>query len=161
MLYIGADHRGFKLKEFLKTRLKERGIDFEDLGAYEFNPDDDYNDFALAVAQKVAQNPKENQGILICGSGIGVDIVANKVKGVKSSLVWRKELADHRKYYGENILSLPSDFLMENKAEEIVKIWLDTKELLQDERYKRRREKIEKLETWNTKPYNDLRFILV
>ncbi len=145
MLYLGADHRGFKLKKFLKERLKEWGINFEDCGAFSFNPEDDYNDFALAVARKVAEKPNENRGILICGSGIGVDIVANKIKGVKSSLIWRKELADHRKYYGENVLSLPSDFLTEKEAEEIVKIWLNTKELLQDEKYKRRREKLDKL----------------
>lgn len=145
MLYLGADHRGFKLKEFLKTRLKEWGIDFEDYGAFSFNPDDDYNDFALAVAKKVAEKPEENRGILICGSGIGVDIAANKIKGVKSSLVWRKDLADHRKYYGENVLSLPSDFLNKNEAEEIVSIWLNTKELLRDEKYQRRREKLDEL----------------
>ncbi len=145
MLYLGADHRGFKLKEFLKERLREWGINFEDCGAFSFNPEDDYNDFALAVAKKVAEKPNENRGILICGSGIGVDIVANKIKGVKSSLIWRKELADHRKYYGENVLSLPSDFLTEKEAEEIVKIWLNTKKLLRDEKYKRRREKLEEL----------------
>lgn len=151
MLYLGADHRGFKLKEFLKSRLKEQGIVFEDCGAFSYNPDDDYNDFALAVAQRVAQNPEENRGILICGSGIGVDIVANKVKGVKSALVWRKELADHRKYYGENVLALPSDFLSNPEAEEIVKIWLNTMKLLQDEKYRRRRQKIEKLEALEIK----------
>ncbi|MEO0084144.1 MAG: RpiB/LacA/LacB family sugar-phosphate isomerase [candidate division WOR-3 bacterium] len=146
MLYLGADHRGFKLKEFLKSRLKEWGVEFQDCGAFSYNADDDYNDFALAVAQKVAQNPEGNRGILICGSGIGVDIVANKVKGVKSALVWRKELADHRKYYGENVLALPADFLSNPEAEEIVKIWLNTMKLLQDEKYRRRRQKIEKLE---------------
>jgi len=146
MVYIGADHRGFKLKEFIKERLKEWGVLFEDLGAYSYNPHDDYNDFALAVAKKVALNPQKERGILICGSGIGVDIVANKIKGVKSSLVWRKELADHRKYYGENILSLPADFLSEAEAQEIVEIWLKTDSLLMDEKYQRRRHKLEELE---------------
>ncbi len=146
MIFLGADHRGFKLKEVLKSWLKAQGVAFEDLGAFSFNPDDDYNDFALAVAKKVAERPEEGRGVLICGSGIGVDIVANKVKGVKSSLVWRKELADYRKYYGANVLSLPADFLTESEAIEIVKIWLNTKELLQEEKYKRRRQKIKELE---------------
>lgn len=146
LIYLGADHRGFKLKEFIKTHLKAGGVLFRDCGAFSFDPNDDYNDFALAVAQKVAENPEENRGILICGSGIGADIVANKIKGVRSTLVWRKELADHRKYYGGNILSLPADFLSKKEALEIVNIWLNTKELLPDEKYQRRRRKIEELE---------------
>ena len=83
MLYIGADHRGYKLKEILRVYLQELGYDFEDLGNKELNPDDDYPDFALGVAKKVAENPDENRGILICGSGVGVDIVANKIKGIR------------------------------------------------------------------------------
>lgn len=147
MLYIGADHRGFKLKEFLKSHLTKQGIVFEDLGAHNFSSEDDFNDYAELVARKVAENPDENRGILICGSGIGVDIVANKIQGVKSSLIWTKELADHRKYYGENVISLPSDFLSENEAKEIVEIWLRTKTLLQDEKYIRRRKKINQMES--------------
>jgi len=83
MIYLGADHRGYKLKEALKIYLQESNYVWEDLGAKELNLDDDYPDYALAVAKKVAENPEENRGILICGSGVGVDIVANKIKGIR------------------------------------------------------------------------------
>lgn len=147
LIYIGADHRGFSLKEFLKNHLKDLNFLVEDCGAFFYDPDDDFNDFALKVAQKVSQNPEKSRGIVICGSGIGADIVANKVKGIRCGLIWRKELADHRKYYGENVLSLPADFLTQDEALEITKIWLQTKEILSDEKYERRRQKLKELDS--------------
>ena len=87
MIYIGADHRGYKLKEALKDYLKELNLEYEDLGALQIIFDDDYPDYAILVAKKVSENPRENRGILICGSGVGVDIVANKFKGVRSALI--------------------------------------------------------------------------
>lgn len=127
MLYIGSDHRGFNLKEALQIYLKELGYDFEDFGAEKLNPDDDYPDFALAVAEKVAENPDENRGILLCGSGVGVDIVANKIKGVRSALCFSAEQAKvSRNDDNTNVLSLPADFISESLAKEIAAVWLET-----------------------------------
>jgi len=146
MIYIGADHRGYKLKETLKIYLKELGLVCEDLGATELIPDDDYPDYALAVAQKVAGNPDENLGILICGSGVGVDIVANKIENIRSALCFDVEQAKtSRNDDNTNILSLPADFISEDLAKEIVKIWLETP-FSGDERHARRIEKIRKIE---------------
>lgn len=127
MIYIGADHRGYKLKEALKVYLQELGYDFEDLGNKELNPNDDYPDYALAVAQKVAEDLENNQGILICGSGVGVDIVANKIRNIRSALCFDVEQAQmSRNDDNANVLSLAADFIDENLAKEITKIWLET-----------------------------------
>lgn len=146
MLYIGADHRGYNLKEILKTHLKESGFDFEDLGAQELIIDDDYPDYAALVASKVSENPLENRGILICGSGVGVDVVANKFKGIRSALGFNPEQVKASRHDDDtNVLALASDFLNEDSAEEIVKIWLET-DFGQDDRYIRRLDKIRKID---------------
>ncbi|MDP3004092.1 MAG: RpiB/LacA/LacB family sugar-phosphate isomerase, partial [Candidatus Azambacteria bacterium] len=111
MIYIGADHRGYKLKETLKIYLKELNCNFEDSGAKELIPDDDYPDYALVVAKKVAESPDENRGILICGSGVGVDIVANKIRNIRSALCFDvKQAQMSRSDDNANILSLSADF---------------------------------------------------
>ena len=146
MLYIGADHRGYKLKEALKIYLRELNYVWEDLGAKELNPNDDYPDYALVVAKKVAENPEENRGILICGSGVGVDIVANKIKGIRSALCFDvKQAQMSRNDDNANILSLSADFISESLAKEIVKIWFETP-FPGLERHARRIEKINKIE---------------
>ena len=146
MIYFGADHRGYKLKEALKIYLKELGYDYEDLGAFELNPDDDYPDFALAVASKVAENPEENRGILICGSGVGVDIVANKIRNIHSALGFdAKQAQMSRNDDNTNVLSLSADFISESLAKEIVKIWLETP-FSGFEHHARRIEKIKNIE---------------
>jgi len=152
MIYIGADHRGYKLKEALKIYLKELSYDFEDLGAKELNPNDDYPDYALAVAKKVADQPEAgqpwagNRGILICSSGVGVDIVANKMRGIRSALCFdAKQAKASRNDDNTNILSLASDFISEEKAKEVVKIWLETS-YAKLEKYERRLIKIKNLE---------------
>lgn len=146
MIYIGADHRGYNLKETLKAHLKEFGFNFEDMGAFELNLEDDYPDFALTVAKKVAENPEENKGILICGSGVGVDVVANKVIGIRSALCFDEDQAGaSRNDDNTNVLSLASDFTAEEKAKEIVKTWLQTP-YAKLERYERRLIKIKNTE---------------
>ena len=120
MIYIGADHRGYKLKEALKIYLQELGYDFEDLGNKELNPDDDYPDFALAVAKKVSEDLENNRGILICGSGVGVDIVANKIKGIRSALCFDvKQAQMSRNDDNTNVLSLPADYISEDLAKKL------------------------------------------
>lgn len=146
MIYIGADHRGYSLKEALKVYLKELNYIWEDLGAKELIADDDYPDYALAVAQKVAEDSENNCGILICGSGVGVDITANKIKGIRSALCFDvKQAQASRNDDNTNVLSLPADFVSESLAKEIVKIWLKTP-FSGSEHYVRRIEKIKKIE---------------
>ena len=156
MIYIGADHRGYKLKETLKKYLEELSKEFsaqggpalgwEDLGASELIIDDDYPDYAIPVARKVSESPKENRGILICGSGIGVDVVANKFKGVRSALIFNPEQARmSRNDDNTNVLSLSADFTDENSAKEILKVWLETP-FSRLERHARRLEKIKAIE---------------
>ena len=86
IIYIGADHRGFALKEHLKTILKTDIYEVVDVGAKEVVPDDDYPVYAKLVAEKVSEAPADAKGILICGSGFGVDEMANKFPRVRSAL---------------------------------------------------------------------------
>lgn len=145
MIYFGADHRGYKLKEALKVYLKELNFNFEDLGALELIPDDDYPDYAVLVAKKVAEDLENNRGILICGSGVGVDVVANKFKGIRSALLFNPEQARmSRNDDNTNVLSFAADFIDENSAKEILKIWLETP-FSRLERHVRRVEKIKKI----------------
>lgn len=128
MIYLGADHRGFKLKEILKQYLGQQGNEVEDLGALAYDKDDDYPDFAQGVAAKVAENPEENKGILICGSGHGVDVAANKFKGVRAALCFNRQVAaQSREHEDANVLVLASDWIEEREAKEIVDAWLSTR----------------------------------
>lgn len=145
MVYIGADHRGFELKERIKTRLIDEGFEVTDLGNDHLNPTDDYVDFALKVAEATTTSP-ENKGILFCGSGAGVDIVANKVSGIRSALVFDVARAKQaREHEDANVISLPADILEEQTAWEIVYLFLKTP-FSEDPRHIRRLEKIEEVE---------------
>lgn len=146
MVYLGADHRGFRLKEEVKKLLRELGVEFEDLGNQRYDPEDDYPDFARRVAQSVALAPDRNRGILICGSGVGVDIVANKFSGVRSAVVPSIEMAQLARLHDDtNVISLSADHLTENEAKRIVKVWLETP-FSGEERHVRRLAKIRQIE---------------
>jgi len=146
MIYLGADHRGFKLKEKIKDWLKEWGVEFTDLGNARFDPVDDFPDFAFAVAKKVNQG--QGQGILLCGSG-GMALAANKFKGVRAVETWNVATAEHAKAHdAANVLMIAADFVDDLMAKKMVKIWLDTK-VKQDEKYQRRLAKISKIEETN------------
>lgn len=146
MIYIGADHRGFELKGKICKWLSGRGYDFEDMGAYEYNRDDDYVDFAIAVGQKVAIAPEKHRGILICGSGVGVDVAANKVKGVRCGLGFEVDQVNSaRKDDNINVLSLASDNLTDDEVLGLVEMFFGT-EFVQTEKYARRIEKIARYE---------------
>ena len=143
MIYLGADHRGYNLKEEIKKFLTENGQSFEDMGNLKYNPNDDYTDYAKLVAEKVSQNPEMDKGILICGSGVGVDITANKFKGVRSALADDVQTAKQsREHDDTNVLSLPSDEVDFALAQKIVSVWLSTP-FSNGEKYKRRIDKIE------------------
>lgn len=148
MIYIGSDHRGFELKERLKRRLVDEGYEVTDLGNDRLDPQDDYVDFAKKVAKAVVQDP-ENRGVLLCGSGAGVDIVANKFHGVRSALVFDLPRAvQAREHEDVNVISLPADTLDEEGAYEVVKAFLKT-EFSGEERHRRRLEKLEDVEGRN------------
>lgn len=137
-LYIGSDHAGYDLKEFLKRNVQ--GVDWTDVGT---NSEDsvDYPDFAHQVALNVAGDP-EALGILICGSGNGVAIAANRHRGVRAALAWQKELArlgvEHN---NANVLVLPARFISNAQASEIVTTFLESS--FQGGRHLRRVAKIE------------------
>ncbi len=146
MLYIASDHAGFELKKFLVGQLKETPkTQLEDLGPFSFVKDDDFPDFAAAVANKVATDGK-NLGILICGSGQGMCIAANKIKGIRaihgSSI---KETEMGRKDNDANVLCLAARVISTEYALAIVKTFLNTDFDNQEKRI-RRLNKITKLE---------------
>lgn len=142
-IYLGADHRGYRLKEFLKDTLT--GHDVMDMGAYEYAPQDDAVDFAALVGQKVASD-KDARGILICGSGAGVCIAANKINGIRCSVCHSSEEARASRHDDDlNVLALPSDFISQDDAVDIVKAFLNT-EFSPEERFIRRIAKTMELE---------------
>lgn len=143
MIYLGADHRGYYLKEAIKRFLESRKIEFEDLGNLKYEKDDDYPDFAKLVAKEVLKNPQENKGILICGTGLGMSIAANRFKGIRAGLVLSSFMAKKAKEEDDvNIICLAADITDENTAFRIIDSWLKAK-FSHLERHKRRIEKIE------------------
>ena len=114
MIYLGADHAGFALKEELKQYLLGLAMEVEDLGAFELNPTDDYPDFIVPVAKKVAESPDQNRGVVFGGSGQGEAIAANKIKGVRAAVYYGGPLNIvelSRKHNNANVLALGARFL--------------------------------------------------
>lgn len=147
-IYLGADHRGFKLKEKIKAWLGEKRYDFQDLGAYDLNSDDDYTVYAEKVASIVGKNPKV-MGILVCGSGVGVDVVANKFDGVRSSIGKNSDqVKAGRNDDDMNILVLAADYTKEDEAKNMVDVFLKTK-FAGKSRFVRRIGEIKKIESNN------------
>ena len=140
---LACDHGGFELKEELKTFLKSLGVEPIDLGT--FNEDSvDYPDFGVLVAEKVSRGELE-KGILICGTGIGMSIVANKFPRIRAALA--NELYSSRcsrEHNDANILIIGGRIVGKELAKEIVKVWLETP--FAGGRHKKRLEKIEALE---------------
>lgn len=125
-IYLGSDHRGFELKEVLKEWLVDEGHEVEDVGAFVFNPDDDYVDFALKVAESV-EGSREDRGILLCGSGHGVEMVANRFPNVRAILGFNDEVTKQgREHEDANVLVLPADWISPDEATERAKIFLET-----------------------------------
>jgi ribose 5-phosphate isomerase B len=140
---LACDHGGFELKEELKTFLKSLGVEPIDMGT--FNEDSvDYPDFGVLVAEKVSRGELE-KGILICGTGIGMSIVANKFPRIRAALV--NDLYSSRcsrEHNDANILIIGGRIVGKELAKEIVKVWLETP--FAGGRHRRRLEKIEALE---------------
>ena len=149
MIYLAADHRGFNLKDELKKYLSEQGFETEDVGAFEYDKDDDYVDFARNASEKIAKNPSLHKGIFVCGSGHGMDIVANKFKGVRAALVFNPEVAvQSREHEDVNVLVFASDWIEPEKAKDLVMVWLG-KQFDSEKRNERRLKKISELEEVN------------
>ncbi len=122
---IAADHAGFEMKRKLVGVLRELGYEPDDLGAASPEPSD-YPDYAHPVARAVSTG-EAKRGVLLCGSGIGMDIVANRHPHVRAALAWSPEIAQlSRQHNDSNILVLPSRFMSEAEAEQSLRRWLET-----------------------------------
>lgn len=144
-IYIGADHRGFEMKEEIKHWLSENEYEVEDVGNHIFDPEDDYVDFALKVAESIEGNGSTSRGILLCGSGHGVDIVANRFPHVRAIIGFGEEVTvQGREHEDANVLVLPSEWISSEEAIECVRIFLET-ERSEAARHERRRARINNL----------------
>ena len=141
---LGCDHRGLKLKQAIIGLLAELGHDYEDFGCYNSDPVD-YPDIAKQVADAVVSGKFEH-GILVCSSGIGMSMAANKVKGIRAALCCSTFGAERaRRHNDANILCLGEDALEQASALDIVKVYLST--TFEGGRHLRRLEKIRSLES--------------
>ena len=139
---IAADHAGFEEKEKIKATLDELGVEYVDMGTDSCDSVD-YPDYARKVAEAVAKGEFE-QGLLVCGSGTGMAIAANKVKGVRAAVAWSPDIARlARQHNDANVLSLPARFASPEESANIVKAWFDAD--FEGGRHQRRVEKIEEL----------------
>ena len=140
-ILLANDHAGTSLKNEIKKVLEKKGYNVTNLGC-DTEESVDYPDFAHPLAEKVSNND-DLKGIIICGSGIGVSMSANKHKGVRSALCWNKETAKlSRSHNNANVLSLPARFLAKKEAIEIVETFLNTD--FEGGRHKKRVDKINK-----------------
>lgn len=145
IIYIGADHAGWKLKEALEEHLKTNKLHVVDMGNENLVNDDDYPDFGYAVAKRVATD-EHAHGIVICGNAQGICIVANKVKGVRAATGFNADVAKSaREDDNSNILCLPGRHLDVKEAIKIVDTWLST-EFSGAERHVRRLKKVTEIE---------------
>ena len=143
-IYIAADHAGFKLKNYLKKQLLTDGYNIEDCGAFDFDPLDDYPDFIIPAAEKVA-NQSNSRGIIIGGSGQGEAMAANRIQGVRAAVYYDGPIDIvklSRLHNNANILSLGARFLSVERATEILNIWLEEK--FEGERHENRINKLDR-----------------
>lgn len=140
---IAADHAGYEEKELVKKTLDQMGIDYDDFGTQSTEPVD-YPDYAKKVADGVARGDYD-QGLLVCGSGTGMAIAANKVPGIRAAVAWDEDIARlAREHNDANVLSLAARFTAPEEIEKIVKAWLAAK--FDGGRHERRVEKISEIE---------------
>lgn len=125
MIPIAADHAGFDMKQMLARELEKMGYSAQDLGAMSDEPSD-YPDIARPLAEKVSTGAAK-RGVLLCGSGIGVDIVANRYPHVRAALAWTPEIAElSRRHNDSNVLVIPARFVSDETAVEMMRRWLET-----------------------------------
>jgi ribose 5-phosphate isomerase B len=144
IVYIGSDHAGFRMKQMLSAYLKSKGFEVHDEGAASLDPDDDYPDYAVKVCAQVLKH--KAKGILLCGSGQGMDIAANKVPGIYASIAWNKESAAVAKEHDNvNVLCMAGKLTKPAAAKEIAYTWLGLR-FSNAARHVRRIEKIKRIE---------------
>ncbi len=145
-VYLASDHAGFHLKAKVMAHLSKAGFDVEDEGDKTLDPADDYPQFAFAAATKVlGSEDDEARAILLCGSGEGMCIAANRVRGIRAALCWNEDVAhETRNDNDSNVLCLPVRFLTEDQIFGIVDVWLKTP-FSKAERHIRRIHEIEDL----------------
>src|SRR3989344_450689 len=147
MIYLGSDHAGFKLKQAIKEYLIKSGFAIKDLGNHNLSPLDDYPDYAEKVTKAVQKNLNSNKGILICGSGQGVCMTANKFKGIRAALGYSIAAAKQSRAHGDsNVLCLSGLELSQVQAKNIINAWLKEK-FSGEARHVRRLRKIKIIET--------------
>ncbi|MBD3282147.1 MAG: RpiB/LacA/LacB family sugar-phosphate isomerase [Candidatus Portnoybacteria bacterium] len=145
MIYLGADHGGYKFKEKIKKLLDSMNVKYKDLGNKKLDPSDDFPDYATEVAKKVVETGE--RGILICTTGIGMCLAANKTKGARAVTATSKKIArQSREHLNSNILCLGANTISFKNAKKIIKEWLNAEFLNAKEKYTRRLKKIEKIE---------------
>jgi len=143
-IFIGADHRGFELKEVVNNALKALGHEVVDLGTHTAGVACDYPEISYKVGLEVVRNPG-SRGILLCMTGIGHSIAANKIPGIYAALVYNKEAAVlSREHNDSNVLVLGSKFVDTADMLEIINIWLSTE--FEGGRHLRRKEQIQNIE---------------
>ena len=141
-IIISNDHAGIELKNNVKKFLEAKGYSLKDVGNND-GESVDYPDIIHPLAKEISEN-KDDKGIIMCGTGNGVSMVANKYKGVRAGLCWSKEIAELiRKHNNANVLSLPARFISIEEALEIVKVFLET-DFEEGGRHERRVGKIDK-----------------
>jgi len=152
-IVLATDHAGFALKEYLKKVLIEKGHEVDDVGAYEYEPADDYPDFIAKAAVKVSNDPEALRAVILGGSGQGEAMVANRFPRVRTTVYYGEPkggdeggdiISLSRTHNNANVLSLGARFLDIHEAERAVMRWLETP-FTHEERHKRRIDKIENL----------------
>ena len=147
---IGADHAGYQMKEFLKREVESLGHEFEDVGTYDPKQPDDYPDFAAAVGMAV-QGGRAERGILVCGSGVGASVAANKLPGVRAGLCHDTYSARQGVEHDDiNVLVLGSRVIGTELARELVRAFLASR-FSGEERHVRRLDKVKALEGQQTR----------
>src|SRR3989344_81492 len=146
IIYIGADHKGFNLKEQIKKYLDQSGYSVLDMGNASKDESDNYPAFAKAVVHEVQGDTANRRGILMCGSGAGMCITANKFAGIRASIAFSPDHASAIKQEDDvNVLCLAADYLEPEQAKKIIAIWMQTS-FDEEQRHKDRLEQIRQME---------------
>lgn len=139
-IYLATDHAGFELRNFCTTYLREQGYNVEDMGAHDYDPNDDFPVFIKKAAQKVSEAPENSLGIIFGGSGQGEAMIANRFDNVRATVYYGGSLDIiklSKQHNDANILSIGARFVSKRKLKKILKIWL-SEELDDHPKYQRR-----------------------
>jgi ribose 5-phosphate isomerase B len=147
MIYLASDHRGFNMKEKLKSWLHEQKYEFKDMGPSSLDPEDDYPDYVARAAREVGKDPSNSKAIVMGRSGQGEAMMANRFRGVRATVYYggvQEIIALSRIDNDSNLLSLGVGFLKEQEVEDAVRQWLTT-EFTNEVRHVRRINKLDQL----------------